>query len=162
MLDFPLWKRITYWCLTLLACAAALPSLFSLSGTSWPDALPEPMVNLGLDLAGGSHILLEAEPEQVREQRVENMEEMVRARLRLAKPRIGIGDISGKGGRLSFMLKDPGQVDAAREEILPLTTGAGLTGERDWNIEVVDDSRFVLTPTQEGLQQAVSLAMDSA
>jgi len=162
MLDFPLWKRIWFWGLTLVACAAALPSLFPLSGAPWPNVLPDPTVNLGLDLAGGSHILLEADPDQVREQRIENMEEAVRARLRLAEPRIGIGDISLKGGRLSFMLKDPGQVDAAREEILPLTTGAGLTGKRDWNIQVVDESRFVLTPTQEGLQQAVSNAMDSA
>lgn len=162
MLDFPTWKRAWFWGLTLLACAAALPSLFSLSGAPWPNVLPNPTINLGLDLAGGSHILLEADPDQVREQRIENMEEAVRARLRLAEPRIRIGDISGKGGRLSFMLKDPSQVDAAREEILPLTTGAGLTGQRDWNIEVVDESRFVLTPTQEGLEQAVSSAMESA
>jgi preprotein translocase subunit SecD len=162
MLDFPLWKRTWLWGLTLAACLAALPSLFSLSGTSWPAALPSPTINLGLDLAGGSHILLEADPDQVREQRIQNMEEAVRSRLRLAEPRIAIGDISSKGGRLSFMLKDPSQVDAAREEILPLTTGAGLTGQRDWNIEVVDESRFILTPTQEGLEEAVGHAMDSA
>jgi len=162
MLDFPLWKRIWFWGLTLLACLGALPTIASLSGASWPSALPDPEVSLGLDLAGGSHILLEANPVQVREQRIENMEEAVRARLRRAEPRIRIGDISSKGGRLSFMLKDPSQVDAAREEILPLTSGAGLTGQRDWDIQVVDGSRFVLTPTQEGLDEAVSNAMDSA
>jgi preprotein translocase subunit SecD len=162
MLDFPLWKRVWFWAVTLVACLGAVPTLYSVTGGTWPAALPDPEVSLGLDLAGGSHLLLEADPTQVREQRIENMEESVRAALRRAEPRIRIGDISSKGGRLSFMLKDPGQVDAAREEILPLTTGAGLTGQRDWNIEVVDGSRFVLTPTQEGLDEAVSQAMDSA
>lgn len=162
MLDFPPWKRLWLWSLTLLPVLAALPSILSIAGMPWPTSLPRPMVNLGLDLAGGSHILLEADADQVREQRVENMEEAVRARMRLAEPRIGIGDISSKGGRLSFLLNDPGQVDAAREEILPLTTGAGLTGQRDWNIQVVDGSRFILTPTQAGLDQAVTMAMDSA
>jgi preprotein translocase subunit SecD len=162
MLDFPPWKRIWFWGITLLAVACALPSLFSVANVRWPDALPDPTINLGLDLAGGSHILLEADQAQVAQQRIENMEESVRGRLRLAEPRIRIGDISSRGGQLSFMLRDPSQVDAARDEIEPLTYGAGLTGQRDWTIEVVDGSRFVLTPTEEGLDQAVSNAMESA
>src|SRR5690606_6087070 len=85
-----------------------------------------------------------------------------RAAMRRAEPRIRIGDISSAGGRLSFMLQDPGQVDAARGLIEPLTTGAGLTGQRDWTIEVVDGSRFVLTQTQAGLELAVEQAMESA
>ncbi|MBM3596211.1 MAG: protein translocase subunit SecD, partial [Alphaproteobacteria bacterium] len=84
MLEFPVWKRIWLWGLTLAAAAAALPSLFSLANLPWPGALPDQMVSLGLDLAGGSHILLEADPAQVRAQRLENMEELVRAQLRNA------------------------------------------------------------------------------
>ena len=162
MLDFPTWKKVWLWGLTLLVAAAALPSILTLANMPWPSALPDPEINLGLDLAGGSHILLEADPEQVRAQRIENMEESVQSRLRLAEPRIRIGDISRSGGRLSFMVRDQSQVDAARDEIEPLTFGAGLTGQRDWNIEVVDGNRFVLTPTQAGLEQAVSNAMESA
>jgi preprotein translocase subunit SecD len=162
MLDFPPWKRVFLWLITLGAAAAALPSVYSLSGQQWPQVLPNPTVNLGLDLAGGSHILLEAEPSQVARQRLETMEEAVRAAMRSAEPRIAIGDISSAGGRLSFLLQDPSQVDAARDIIEPLTTGAGLTGQRDWNIDVVDDSRFVLTQTQAGLDLAVTQAMDSA
>jgi len=162
MLDFPRWKQLWLWSLTLVAIIAAVPSLSSMAGVSWPSALPRPMVNLGLDLAGGSHILLEADTAQVRRQRLENMEESVRARLRQAEPRIRIGDISSNDGRLSFLLEDPAQIDAAREQILPLTTGAGLTGQRDWDIRVEDGNRFILTPTGEGLAQAVSQAMDTA
>src|SRR3989337_1223422 len=105
MLDFPLWKRVWLWAVTLFFALAAVPSLVSLTGANWPAALPNPMVNLGLDLAGGSHILLEP----------------------------------------------PTQTDAARSVREPLTTGAGLTGQRDWTIEGVDGSRFVIAQTNAGL-----------
>ncbi|MEY4721509.1 MAG: protein translocase subunit SecD [Pseudomonadota bacterium] len=162
MLDFPRWKQAWYWFLTLAAIAAALPSLASMANVRWPSVLPSPMINLGLDLAGGSHILLEADPTQVRRQRLENMEETLRARFRQSEPRIHIGDISSKDGRLTFMLEDPSQVDAAREIILPLTSGAGMTGQRDWDIAVQDGSRFVLTPTEAGVKQAIDQAMETA
>jgi preprotein translocase subunit SecD len=162
MLDFPRWKQMWLWFLTIGACILALPSLFSIGGAQWPSALPRPVVNLGLDLAGGSHILLEADTSQVVRQRLETMEEDVRNKLRRAEPRIEIGDISTRDGALTFMLANPGQVDAMRELVLPLTTGAGLTGQRDWDIDVVDESRFVLTPTKEGVELAVSNAMETA
>lgn len=162
MLEFPTWRRVFLWAITIAVMAAALPSLVSMGGLRWPENLPDPEINLGLDLAGGSHILLEADPAQVSRQRVEAMEEAVREALEESDPEIEIGEISTEGGRLTFLLEDQGQVDAARDAILPLTTGAGLTGQRDWNIEVVDSSRFVLTQTAAGLDVAVNQAMDSA
>lgn len=160
MLDFPTWKKTWLWLITAVAILAALPSLASLSGQRWPAALPNPTVNLGLDLAGGSHILLEAEPSQVASQRLENMEEAVRGAMRQAEPRIRIGDVSTANGRLSFMLDDPADIDRARELLLPLVNGAGLT--REWDLQVVDGNRVVLSQTQAGLDQAVDDAMDSA
>ena len=108
MLDFPTWKKAWLWFLTAVCALAALPSLVAITGLGWPAFLPRPMVNLGLDLAGGSHILLEADTRQVAQQRLETMEESVRATMRLAEPRIQIGDISTRGGRLSFMLANLG------------------------------------------------------
>lgn len=162
MLDFPRWKVAWLWLITLATMAAALPSVASVTGLRWPAALPRPMVSLGLDLAGGSQILLEADPAQVSRQRLEAMEETVRGLVRRAEPPIRIGEISNRGGLLSFMVEDPSQVDRVRELILPQTTGAGMTGQRDWTIEVVDGSRFVITPTQAGVEQAVDQAMDTA
>jgi preprotein translocase subunit SecD len=162
MLDFPRWKQVWFWFLTLAAAAAALPSLFELANARWPSALPNPVIHLGLDLAGGSHILLEANPDQVTRQRLDTMEESVRSKLRLANPAIRVGDITTKDGRLSFLLDDPTKVDAVRELILPLTSGAGLTGQRDWDIQVQEGTRFVMTPTKAGIDLAVSQAMDTA
>ncbi|MBL4791640.1 protein translocase subunit SecD [Citromicrobium bathyomarinum] len=160
MLEFPRWRKIWLWALTLVVVACAIPSLFAAAGWSYPEELPEPTVNLGLDLAGGSHILLEAEPAQVAAQRLENMEESVRTVLRDAEPEIRIGDVSTADGRLSFMLDDAGEIDRTRELLTPLMNGEGLT--REWELTVVDTSRVVLTPSQQAIDNAVTQAMDSA
>lgn len=163
MLDFPRWKVISISLLLAFGVLMSLPSLFfGESHKYWPTFLPDETINLGLDLSGGSHILLEADPADVGETRLQTMEESVRAEMRRADPRINIGDISRKEGVLSFMVRDSTQVDAAREALLPLTTGAGLTGQRDWDIEVRDDTRFVVSPTSAGLENAVDNAMDTA
>ncbi|MDC0887016.1 protein translocase subunit SecD [Altererythrobacter sp.] len=160
MLEFPRWKKIWLWGITLAVMLAAIPSLISSTSIRWPEALPSPTVNLGLDLAGGSHILLEAEASQVEAQRLENMEEAVRGVMRQAEPRIRIGDVSTSNGRLSFMLENSGDIDRARELLTPLINGDGLT--REWDMTVIDTSRMVLTPTADGLDNAVTQAMESA
>jgi preprotein translocase subunit SecD len=162
MLDFPRWKQVLLWLITLVTCVASLPSLVALGGGTWPAALPNPVVNLGLDLAGGSHVLLEANPGLVTRQRLDGMEENVRSALRRSDPQIRIGEISSKDGKVSFMVEDPGQIDAARELIMPLTTGAGMTGQRDWEFAVMDGNRIVLTPTKAGIDQAIATAMEAA
>ncbi len=161
MLDFPRWKRNFLWAITLITMLAALPSLASLANVRWPDQLPEPTVSLGLDLAGGSHILLEADQSQVAQQRLENMEEAVRGALDAAEPEIDFGETSTSDGRLAVTLSDPSQADVAREVILPLMNGTGLVSE--WELEFLDgNSRLVLNQTEAGVQNAVTTAMDSA
>ena len=84
--------------------------------THWPKWLPQYKISLGLDLAGGSHLLLEADASDAQKQRLQAMEDSVATELR-RDPRIDIGDISTAGGRLSFMVRDPTQVDAAVERM---------------------------------------------
>lgn len=162
MLDFPTWKKFWLWGLTLIAAAAALPTLLSSTNIDIPDFLPQPTVNLGLDLAGGSHILLEADPAQVAEQKLENTEENIRSTLRGTVPenRIRIGDLSTADGQLSFMLDNPADLDRAREVLLPIVNGTGLV--REWDLTVSDGQRMILTPTEDGIETAVSQAMESA
>jgi preprotein translocase subunit SecD len=160
MLDFPLWKKLLLWATTLAASVLALPSLANVAGLDWPSAIPDPQVNLGLDLAGGSHLLLEAKAGDVRAQRLENMEETVRQLMRNAKPRIRIGDVSTAEGKLSFILESPADIDRARGLIEPVMQGATTT--REWDLQVVDGQRMVLSPTDAGVSQAIDDAMDSA
>ena len=46
--------------------------------------------------------------------------------------------------------------------VVPLTSGAGLSGKRDWDLTVQDTTRIVLTPTQEGIADAIDKAMEVA
>ncbi|PNU05120.1 protein translocase subunit SecD [Novosphingobium guangzhouense] len=162
MLEFSIWKKVWYWGLALVLCLLSVPTLLSFTNVHLPEGVPAPKVNLGLDLAGGSRLLLEADRNQVIQQRLEGMEESVRTKLGQVEPRIAIGDVSSRGGRLTFTVRDTSQVDAAREALLPLTNGAGLTGQRDWDIQVVNGNQFVLAPTSAGIDLEVSNAMDTA
>ena len=160
MLDFPLWKRAWFWGLTLACCLLAAPSLVSISGATWPSALPDPEVNLGLDLAGGSHILLEADPDEVARQRLQNMAESVNSTLDRADPAINFGDLSTADGRLSFMVESVADVDRARDLLEPLLNGEGMV--REWDLSVIDETRVVLTSTEAGLERAINTAMDAS
>src|SRR5438128_7985057 len=127
MLEFPKWK---VWLVSLVVALGVLLSIPSLiAGTtlasSWPRWLPQYRISLGLDLAGGSHLLLEADATDAQKQRLQAMEDSVTTELR-RDPRIEVGDISTSGGRLSFMVRDPRQVDAAVERMRNLTRPVAL------------------------------------
>jgi preprotein translocase subunit SecD len=163
MLEFPRWK---VWLVTFVVALGILFSIPSLiAGTtlknSWPSWLPQYKINLGLDLAGGSHLLLEADSNDAQKQRLQSMEDSVATELR-RDPRVEIGDISTTGGRLSFLVRDPTQVDAAVERLRNLTKPQGLTGQRDWDVQVMDSTRVVMIPTAEGTARAMKDAMSVA
>ena len=161
MLDFPRWKMVLTGLALAIGVLFALPSLLPGRVTAgWPAGLA-PHINLGLDLAGGSHILLEADTRDVAAASLEVKEDEVRQALRQS-PRIEVGDISRSGGHLSFLVRDATQLDLARERVNNLTNGAGLTGQRDWDLSVVDGTRIVLTPTVVGLANRTDQAMTIA
>jgi preprotein translocase subunit SecD len=163
MLEFPRWKVWTVSLVVALGVLLSIPSL--LAGTpyanAWPKWLPQYKISLGLDLAGGSHLLLEADQNDALKQRLQAKEDEVATELR-RDPGIDIGDISTAGGRLSFMVRNPTQVDAAVERMRNLSRPLALTGNRDWDVSVVDSIRIVLTPTQTGTTQALKDAMSVA
>ncbi|MFS0772046.1 protein translocase subunit SecD [Sphingomonas sp. 1P08PE] len=162
MLDFPRWKVWSIIAALAVLCALAIPS-FLPERVTQNAGFRVPRINLGLDLAGGSYLMLEADVSGLAATRLESMRDQVASEMRRGSPRIAIGDISTRDGQLSFMLRDPGQVDAARERLLSIAGGgAGMSGQRVWDINVVDSSRFVLKPTQAGLAQAIDTAMGDA
>lgn len=62
MLDFPRWKLWTVVAVCLLFILLAMPNLFSEeTRAKFPSFLPSQTVNLGLDLQGGSYLLLEVQ-----------------------------------------------------------------------------------------------------
>lgn len=164
MLDFPKWKVWAVWLSIAVCLLLAIPSFVPESAREkWPGWIPQPVVNLGLDLAGGSSILLEADTADLARTRLSAKRDEIETEFRRQDPRIEIGEISMRDGVISFMVRDVAKVDAARERLLQLTgSGAGMTGQREWTIEVRDGTRFVLTQTKAGLDQAVKQAMADA
>jgi preprotein translocase subunit SecD len=160
MLDFPRWKVWLVIATTVIGILFAIPSI--VPEKYWPAGLPAPRINLGLDLSGGSHILLEADTADVARQRLGQMEETIKTEMRRNQPRIEIGDVSTANGRLSFFVRDAGQVDQAVERVRALTTGVGVTGQRDWDVRVVNSNQIEVTPTAAGLADATDKAMEVA
>jgi preprotein translocase subunit SecD len=163
MLEFPRWKVWLIGFVIALGVLFSIPSL--IGGTQlaghWPKWLPQYKISLGLDLAGGSHLLLEADSSDAQKQRLQAKEDEVSTELR-RDPRIEIGDMSTAGGRLSFVVRDPTKVDAAFERMRTLAQPVGLTGQRDWDVQLVDSTRIVLSPTATGSAKALKDAMGVA
>jgi preprotein translocase subunit SecD len=162
MLDFPRWKVWSISLVILVGILFAIPSMLpSDLKARYPKFLPSATINLGLDLAGGSQLLLEADQGDAAKQRLQGMEDQVMTELRRT-PRVEIGDISTAGGRVSFLVRDPTQVDTAVERLRAITQPVALTGGRDWDVQVIDSTRIVMTPTQAGTQRAMKDAMTVA
>jgi preprotein translocase subunit SecD len=162
MLDFPRWKVWGVTLLCLLGIIFAIPSFVpEKQVAAWPSFLPKTQINLGLDLAGGSHLLLEADTSDVAAQRLEQMEETIRVGARREGTPLDIGDLSTSGGRLVFTVRNPAQVDAAVDFARRQTQPIGL-GPRDWDVGVIDQNKIVMTPTQAGVAQALDNAMKTA
>ena len=162
MLDFPRWKTWSISLVILIGILFAIPSMLPADlKARYPTWLPSATINLGLDLAGGSQLLLEADQVDAAKQRLQAMEDQVATELR-RDPRVEIGDVSTTGGRVSFLVRDPAQVDTAVERLRAITQPVALTGSRDWDVQVMDSTRIVLTPTQSGSQRAMRDAMSVA
>lgn len=165
MLDFPRWKTIGISLILIAGILFSIPSFLPEKTFERLPGFAQIKVNLGLDLAGGSHLLLEADIDDLRKTQLDNMEKTVRAAMRGAAGAdddIAIGELSNNGGRISFLVRDLTKLDEARERLFRETRGANLTGQRDWNVDVIDSTRIVLTPTNAGQAQAVANAMDTA
>jgi preprotein translocase subunit SecD len=163
MLEFPRWKVWLVSLVVALGVLLSIPSLLASTpyASAWPKWLPQYKISLGLDLAGGSHLLYEADASDAMKTRLQAKEDEVSTELR-RDPRIDIGDISTAGGRLSFMVRNPAQLDAAVERMRTLTRPLALTGNRDWDVQVVNSTTVVLTPTASGTAQALKDAMSAA
>lgn len=165
MLDFPRWK---VWAIALTILAGIifiLPNfLTEEQAASLPKGVPSQQLNLGLDLRGGSHILLEADPADVRKARLETLEETVRQELRSADGgAIPYQDLSVRDGSVSFTVRNPGDVDRAVETMRALSRPVGqLSAQRDIEVNLADSTRVSVRPSAAGLQDETDKAMAQA
>ncbi|HEX5183304.1 MAG TPA: protein translocase subunit SecD [Allosphingosinicella sp.] len=162
MLDFPRWKRISISLVLLLGVLFAIPSLIGETYSRQLGLGFMPRISFGLDLQGGSHLLLEADVADVARTRVAAMQDTMLNQLKRNDPSIDVGDVSTDNGSLSFLVRNPAQVDAAVDIARKQTAGVAGTGQRDWDVNVVDGNKVVMTPTRSGINSFINEAMGGA
>jgi len=82
MLDFPRWKVWSIILVLLVGILLAIPSLMPEKTAANLGIGGAPRINLGLDLSGGSHLLLEAQTQDVAKTKIDAMEDAVRTAMR--------------------------------------------------------------------------------
>nr|MBC8240148.1 protein translocase subunit SecD [Alphaproteobacteria bacterium] len=164
MLYFAPWKVTLVALLCVLGLAFTMPNFLSKeTAEGLPDWLPHKQVNLGLDLQGGSHLLLEVEAEVVVKERLDTLVDSVRPALR--GKRIGYRDLGERNNAVTVTIRDPGQMDLAVAEIKKLAvpvqgnTVIGVAGGRDLEVEVVNGNQISITLTEAAIRERRSSAI---
>jgi protein-export membrane protein SecD len=120
MLHFPRWKILGILGALALGVIFAAPNL---APQAWLDRLPgwvpRTVISLGLDLQGGSHLLLEVDTQSLLAERLDGMVDEVRDTLRAAK--ISYANLGVRDGAVRLNLIDPQTADKARSELAAVT-----------------------------------------
>ncbi len=151
----------------LFALILTLPNFFARDTVeNWPAWLPSNQINLGLDLQGGSHLLLEADVDAVVQDRLETLVSDVRLALRTE--RIRYRGLGVRDERVTFRLLDPGDRDAALaaiEELNPRGSRNPVTGgldyQRRYEVEVEGD-QVRIAFSQGGLDALVDSVVEQS
>ena len=116
MLNFPTWKKVLILIICGLGFSYASPN-FLKEGTInlGSDWLPGKRMNLGLDLRGGLHLLLDVDIDSVFRQQMENLKATTRISLRAAKARTA--GIAIRGNSVVFKLNDLSKIDEVRRRL---------------------------------------------
>ena len=181
MEPMPLWKRI----LILLVCGwgivAATPNLFygrverhndavaaieraggaatpeqEAARAGWPSYLPSALMNLGLDLRGGAHLLAEVRVEDVYKSRMDSLWPEVRDRLRSLRDQVGaVRRAPSPDDVLRVTLENPAGMAAAVEAVRGLGTGVmSLTGLGQSTLDVTAEGSDIVVRLSEAERQA--------
>src|ERR1700722_2925877 len=136
------WKVILIIAVCALGVLYALPNALGRNGAEWlqahtPSFFPNQTVNLGLDLRGGSHLLLEVATDAVIEERLQGLVDQTRSELRKAK--IGYTDLGLVNGGVHFHLTDPSQSDVAKSAMREMDRDLDIsTGNGDFTLKMTD------------------------
>jgi preprotein translocase subunit SecD len=175
MLHIPIWKRVLILCVCAAGIAFSTPNLFygkveahndavaaieagqvatpelDQAVAGWPSFLPSTLVNLGLDLRGGAHLLAEVRVADVYAARIDGLWPSVRDALRDQRDAVGtIRRQPSPEGVLRVAISNPDglqvAVDTIRALAQPVVT---LTGIGAQDIEVtVEDGEIVVQLSQ--------------
>ena len=165
MMYFARWKTAAILAICLLGVLVSLPNL--LPRAAFPEWMPARQVNLGLDLRGGSYLLLEVDTSVLLRERLEGLVEGTRRGLTQANPRIAYTGLATQPDqrRIQLRITDPAQREAAqravRELANPVAVGGGAT-QPDIDVAVAPDGLLTATVTEAGLRAKASSAVEQS
>lgn len=165
MLYFSRWKAAAILLTTLLVCACAIPNFFpEKTVQSWPAWAQRHLV-LGLDLQGGSHILLEVDTNAVRKEKVETLRDDVRRVVR--ENRLGSPAAATiRGNTVEFRVREGVDQQLALTKLRELSTPLGgilsATGQR--SIDLVDAGNGLIrfTPTEPAIVERIRQSVEQS
>ena len=183
MLQIPLWNRLFVLLVILTGLAFAFPNFFYdrverhndaiaemeqtgvetedllTEAALWPEILPSSLVNLGLDLRGGAHLLAEVQVEDVYVTRMDALWPEVRDALRDVRDVVGtIRRIDAAPGSLQVRISQPEgmatAVEAVRALAQPVTSLTGGIG--DVTLDVSGSGDVLTVTLSEAEQEATN------
>ncbi|MCH7796684.1 MAG: protein translocase subunit SecD, partial [Proteobacteria bacterium] len=144
MVHIPKWQVVLILAVLAIGAAFAAPNLLKReTAEGLPGWVPHLQVNLGLDLQGGSYLLLEVDLEFVVREQLENLVDGLRIGLR--KARVGYTDLGLDGNTAVFRVRDSEAVERTRQIVRDLAT--------DLLIEVSEDGAFRISFTPQALDE---------
>jgi preprotein translocase subunit SecD len=164
MLYFSRWKATATLLTAFIICAFAIPNFFPEKMVqSWPKWAQRHIV-LGLDLQGGSHILLEVDSNAVRKEKVEQLVGDVRRVLR--EGRFRYGGLVARGLTVEVRILEGSDVSAAlaklRELSQPLGGLLSATGQRSLDISDLGGGVIQLTITQPAITERIRQSVEQS
>ena len=182
MLQIDLWKRVLIWLVCAAGLLLALPNGFYTrveqandaaadiiakgetperleTAGQWPSFLPSGLVNLGLDLRGGAHLLAEVQVDDVYEARMDALWPEVRDALRPERSTVGtFRRQPGPADQIRLKISKPDGMSRALEVVRGLANPVtSLTGAGATDIEVCGAEGDILVVQ---LSEAEKLASD--
>ena len=156
MLNLQRWQTIAVIAFTALAVLFALPNVLPASVLDHlPGWYQQSRINLGLDLRGGAHFLLEADLRSVLTERLTNLSDSVRAELR--KQQVGFKDVNVEGGRAVVVtLRDEEQRAKALEAIRAVDPSLAVSGSGD-TIRIAYSDQDLFRRKKEVIDQSIEI-----
>ena len=163
MLFFTRWKAAAILLTALVICLFALPNFFSENVIRhWPNWAQRHVV-LGLDLQGGSHLLLEVDAAAVRKEQLQSINDDVLRVLRQA--RIPFTGRAVRSNNVEVHITRDADIDTAlaklQELSQPVAGFAGTTGQRTIAV-TANGGTITLNPTEPAITERVRQAVDQS
>ncbi|MGD0434485.1 MAG: protein translocase subunit SecD, partial [Acetobacteraceae bacterium] len=142
----------------LLGLLVSLPNVLP-APASW---MPWRTVHLGLDLKGGSYLLMEVDMKAVIKERLDGLVDGIRQALRPGAIFYQTLEAQPDQNRVVLRLRDPGKTDAAMAALKPLVQQEGPSGTADLDIDSTPDGTITLTLSPVALHARASAAVQQS